>query len=410
MNAAILTVGDELLIGQVLNSNVQWMSEKLANIGIRVVTHLTCPDTIPDILRAIDYCKTADVLLVGGGLGPTHDDVTMEAIAKAANVELIHDEEWLERVRAFFRERGREMSKNNEKQALLPQRAARIDNDCGTAAGARLKVGQQIWYVFPGVPHEMQSMFERVILPELKDELPGSLLSRTLLTTGIGESALAQKLDPIVQRIQKTEDFMLAFLPSTMGVRLRLMQQSTGNLDSKAFEALFAELMLACASYFYGVDNDTLEGIVIQNLKRKKQTIATCESCTGGLIAHRLTQVDGASAAFLGGIIPYQVEQKVTKLGIPLELIQKNGVVSEAVAIAMAEKTRLLFDADLAVATTGYIGATGGDEHAPNGTVWVAVASQSGTNAQVHMFEKNRARSKDRAAQTALDAIRKALL
>ncbi len=410
MKAAILTIGDELLIGQVLNSNVQWMSEKLANIGVRVVTHLTCPDFIPDILVAIDYCKSADVLLVGGGLGPTHDDVTMEAIAKAAGVELIRDEEWLERVRAFFRERGREMSKNNEKQALLPQRAIRIDNDCGTAAGVKLKVGQQHWYVFPGVPHEMQSMFERVILPELRDELPGTLLSRTLLTTGIGESALAQKLDPIVQRIQKTEDFMLAFLPSTMGVRLRLMQQASGIVDPKEFESLFAELMLACASYFYGVDDDTLEGIVIQTLKRKNQTIATCESCTGGLIAHRLTQIEGASSTFLGGFIPYQTEQKVSKLGITADFIQKHGVVSEAVAIAMAEKTRQDFKTDFAVSTTGYLGATGGTEQAPNGTAWIAVSGPKGTSAQVFTFEKNRKRGKDRAAQTALDAVRRALL
>jgi nicotinamide-nucleotide amidase len=409
MKAAILTIGDELLIGQVLNSNVQWISEELANIGVRVITHVTCPDSIPDILRAIDYCKNADVLLVGGGLGPTHDDVTMEAIAQAADVDLVRDEVWIERVRTFFRERGREMSKNNEKQALLPNHCTRIDNDCGTAAGAKVRIGKQLCYIFPGVPHEMQSMFDRVILPELKDEVPGSLLTRTLLTTGIGESALAQKLDPIVQRIQKLDDFMLAFLPSTTGVRLRLMHQSAGVPNTKVFESLFADLMLGCSSYFYGLDDETLEEVIVKTMTRKQKTIATCESCTGGLISHRITQVEGSSKVFKGALVPYQVELKTSELGISGQEIEEFGVVSETVARRMAEATRDRFKTDYAVATTGYLGATGGTEKAPNGSAWIAVSGPNGTTAHFHTFEKNRKRAKDRAAQAALDAVRRAL-
>jgi nicotinamide-nucleotide amidase len=413
MKVSILTVGDELLIGQVLNSNSQWMSEKLTEIGCEVVCHLTVGDRISAIHESLSLLlKQSDAILIGGGLGPTHDDLTLEALSQFVSMPLEMDPIWLGKVEELFRSRKREMTENNRKQALLLKEAIRIDNDCGTAAGQHLNYRDTEIFVVPGVPFEMKSMMNRYILPKLSEKTLAAgerILKQTLLTTGIGESALATRLDAFVQKIKTLPTVTLAFLPSTTAVRLRLQMKAKSQAEEKIFADLVQELRAGCGKDFFGMEPQSLEGAVVQELIRSGRSIALAESCTGGLIGHRLTQIPGASQVVKGGIIAYQEEIKSLELGIHAEFLKSQGVVSEATARAMAEGLRVKWDTDFALATTGYLGPTGGTEQAPVGTVWIALATPGETQAREFRYEANRERSKERAAQSALDLLRRAL-
>ncbi|NDG83928.1 MAG: competence/damage-inducible protein A [Proteobacteria bacterium] len=414
MKVSILTIGDELLIGQVLNSNVQWMSEKLTDLGCDVICHLTIGDKFDEIEGALtSLVKKSDAVIIGGGLGPTHDDLTMEALSKFTSTPLEMDEEWIGRVEAFFKSRNRVMSQNNRKQGLLLKGATRIDNDCGTAAGQHLRFKNTEIFVVPGVPHEMKSMMTRYILPKLGERTLSAgekILKQTLLTTGIGESALAERLDPFVQKIKSMPAVTLAFLPSTIVVRLRLLMKASSAADEAVFQGLVDELRTGCGKDFFGCEPLTLEESVVNSLIGSERTLAVAESCTGGLIAHRLTGVAGASGVLRGAVVAYQEETKTLELGIPAGFLKSHGVVSEATARAMAESLCTKWGTDFALATTGYLGPGGGTDRAPLGTVWIALARADGkTIAREFRYEANRERSKDRAAQSALDLLRREL-
>jgi len=413
MKASILTIGDELLIGQVLNSNVQWMSEKLTDLGCEVICQMTVGDEESAIRDALSILlKKSDALIIGGGLGPTHDDITLEVLSRYLKVPLERDSEWLTVIEQLFAQRKRAMTENNKKQALLLKGATRIDNDCGTAAGQYFEEGKTSVFVVPGVPHEMKSMMERFILPKLGERLiPAGekILKSTLLTTGLGESALAEKVDPFVKKIAGIPGLSLAFLPNLATVRLRLQMKTRSPEDEKQFDALVAELAAACGKDFFGIEPSTLEEGVVTRLKEGRRTLALAESCTGGLITHRLTQVPGASQVLRGSLIPYQEALKSTELGIPPEFISEYGVVSEATARAMAEAIRKKWNTDFGLATTGYLGPSGGDRFAAVGTVCVALAHPDGVSSRAFHYESNRERSKERAAQSAIDFLRRHL-
>jgi len=413
MNLSILTIGDELLIGQVLNSNVQWISDRLTEIGWSVRRQLTVGDDLAEIKTALDFLiPDSEAVIIGGGLGPTHDDLTMEALSRYFSVPLECDPEWIEQIEALFRSRNRVMTDNNRKQGYLLKGAIRIDNDCGTAAGQHYVRDHRDFFVVPGVPHEMKSMMERYILPALirKNEARGErIFKRTLLTAGVGESALAERCDSIVKKIQTLPNVTLAFLPSATEVRLRLQMRANAQ-DSGAqtlFDSLARELRTACGKDFFGFDSTTLESVVIENLRRKKETIALAESCTGGLVSHLLTQVPGASEALRGTLVPYQTDLKEHELGLSRELIQRQGVVSEATARAMAEAIRKKWNTTYGLATTGYLGPQGGDAFAPVGTVWIAVSNGTRTEARSFRFETHREYAKERSARSALDLFRR---
>lgn len=412
MKVSLLTIGDELLIGQVLNSNAHWIGEQLVQQGIKLQSQLTVGDDDRSIIGALNFLKAqSDVILIGGGLGPTHDDITLEVVSKFVSDSLVEDREWLDRMRAYFESRNRVMTPNNHKQAMVLSRARRLDNDCGTAPGQHIHHQATEIFVFPGVPHEMKSMFQREILPWIQSQRKGgAIFQTTLLTTGIGESALAQKCEPFVQKVQKTSGASLAFLPSHQGVRLRFMLQSSDARAAQDFQSAVQELKGLCGEDAYGLEPDTLESKVIELLTQKKSTLALAESCTGGLIAHRLTQVPGASQVFRGGLIPYQEKLKTLELEIPPRTFQERGVVSETVAKAMAWSIQKKWDVDYALSTTGYLGPSGGDAFAPVGTVCMAIATRQGIIARTFLFEANRERTKERAAQTALDLLRRQLL
>ncbi len=411
MKISLLTVGDELLIGQILNTNIQWMSEELTNLGIEVIHHLTVSDKDAAIKDALQFLTPkSDAIIIGGGLGPTHDDLTMEALSHFFNIPLEYDADWISKVEAFFKSRNRVMSENNKKQGYLLKGATRIDNDCGTAAGQHLKTAQTEIFVVPGVPHEMKSMMTRYILPELAKRNPHEkILKRTLLVTGPGESLLATRCDPFVQKVKARSDLSLAFLPSNTVVKLRLQMKAKSKDAEKEFEQLIDELKSYCGIDFYGFEPASLEEIVLENLKSKNATLALAESCTGGLIGHRLTQIPGCSLALKGGIISYQNEIKESELGISASEIKQHGVVSEITVRLMAEAIRKKWNSTYSIATTGYLGPDGGDAHAPSGTIWIAVATPEKTEARVIHVEANRERGKERGAQAALDLLRRTI-
>jgi nicotinamide-nucleotide amidase len=413
MKASILTIGDELLIGQVLNSNVQWISERLTSIGITVTRHLSVGDTMEEITSALRFLQSScDVLIIGGGLGPTHDDLTVEALSRYFKIPLRYDEEWVSKIEEFFRSRGRPMTENNKKQGYLLRDAERIDNDCGTAPGQFLMEGRTRIFVVPGVPHEMKSMMERVILPKLlADPALGStrILKETLLTSGVGESALAQRIQYEVEQIRKIPEMSLAFLPSNTGVRLRLQMPTNGPADEAIFRSSFETLRMACGKDAYGTEPGTLEEEVHRMLLERRQTLAIAESCTGGLVSQRITRIAGASKILRGSLIPYQTELKTSELGIPTSLFEQSGVVSEACAKSMAENIRTKWSTDWGLGITGYLGPEG-DAFAPGGTVWIAVAQEGQSLAREFHFENHRERAQERAAAYALDSLRRALL
>ena len=415
MQGSLLTIGDELLIGQVLNSNVQWMSEKLTDINCTVSHHLTVGDKKAEINKALDYLTTSsNFIIIGGGLGPTHDDLTIEALSEYFNIPLFYDEDWIQRVDAYFKSRNRVMSENNKKQGYLLKTATRIDNDCGTAAGQHFTTNTNSRsieiFVVPGVPHEMKSMMEKYILPSIskKTLVAGEkILKSTLLTTGLGESLLAERCDPFVQKIKSMPSYSLAFLPSSTQVRLRLQTIAKTQGEEVQFQNLVDELRVFCGKDFFGFEPTTLEKNIVEHLKSKKQTLAIAESCTGGLVSHLLTQVPGSSEALKGSIITYQTELKTSELGIPPELIATHGVVSEKVVIAMAESIQKKWGATYGMATTGYLGPTGGDQFAKIGSVWIAVSTPKGTVTKSLYLENHRERNKERSAQAALDLLRR---
>jgi nicotinamide-nucleotide amidase len=411
MRASILTIGDELLIGQILNSNVQWMGEMLTHLGVQVTKQLTVGDVESEIIHALDYLVPAsDFLIVGGGLGPTHDDITMNVLSHYAKIPLAYDLNWISQMEIFFKSRNRPMTENNKKQGFLLKGANRIDNDCGTAAGQHFKIKNTEIFVVPGVPHEMKSMMSRYILPFIEKKNPGErILKTTLLTTGSGESALATRCDPFVKKVKSRPDLTLAFLPNNLVVKLRLQMKSAEPGAALEFESLVDELENYCGKDFFGVDPTSLQEVTVQKLIARKQTVSLAESCTGGLIAHLLTQVPGSSSALKGGLIAYQNEIKIKELKISEAVLESEGVVSETVAKQMAENIRQKWNTDFALSTTGYLGPNGGDTHSPVGTVWIALASVTETRTVKFNFENHRERSKERAAQAAIDLLRRAL-
>ncbi len=425
MKVAILNIGDELLIGQILNSNAQWMSEELTGLGITVSHHFTVGDTFEAIYEGLDFLQKPDAVIISGGLGPTHDDLTMEALSRYFSIPLVYDQYWINQVEAFFKARNRVMTENNKKQGYVLGTATRIDNDCGTACGQHFKGslhsghGLDI-FVVPGVPHEMKSMMNRYILPVLKNKEPGTqIFKKTLLVTGIGESALATQCHPFVEKIlalqaQGAARVSLAFLPSSIQVKLRLLLEVGPNNalsnPEQTFQQWVDELKALCGKNFFAFEPMTLEQLLIQNLVGQGKSLATAESCTGGLITHRLTQVPGASKVLRGGVVAYQSEIKTLELGIDESIFKTHGVVSETVAKAMAQALQKKWNTDYAISTTGYLGSEGGDAFASLGTVWIGVANRTTTVSHQITVDQNRERGKERVAQAALDTLRRLII
>jgi nicotinamide-nucleotide amidase len=417
MKAEILTIGDEILIGQIVNTNSVWIAQQLNLLGINVTHMASVSDEQQAIVNAFDAALTrADVVFITGGLGPTKDDITKKVMARYFNAELVLDEDVLKDVSSFFIKRGREVGELNSRQALVPKGCAVIRNPNGTAPGMWLTKNKTIFISMPGVPYEMKAMMTDSILPKLKSQfqLP-FIYHKTVLTQGIGESNLAELIETWEDGLVK-KNIKLAYLPQPGMVRLRL--SSTGDDEhvlritiDDAIDELKKQIDQYIYGYeLYGEETPGLEKIVTQLLQQKNETIALAESCTGGYVSSLFTGIAGVSSVFRGSIVPYNNEMKQTLLNIDSSILETEGAVSKACVLAMAQQTLKVFNSDYALSISGIAGPGGGTEQKPVGYVWVAVASKTRQLAMQFQFGDNRQRNIVMTGQTALNLLRKFII
>ena len=410
MESIIITIGDELLIGQVINTNVAYIAKQLNNVGVEVKRALTVGDDEEEILKSFkEGFEQFDIVLVTGGLGPTHDDITKKAICKFFNTDLVTNEEALDNIKRLMQQRNIGWTKAAEEQALVPRGATVIPNKHGTAPGALIERDHKYFIVMPGVPYEMESMVDKFVVPFFQKKSRGKVvLHRTLNTTGIAESFLAERLGNLEELLG---DAKLAFLPSPSGVRLRItMVGNDRGLCESTIKQIELQIRVKVGKYIYGSDDETLEEVVGKLLAERKLKLAIAESCTGGMIAHRITNVPGSSNYFERGVVVYSNQSKVELLGIPQETIVVHGAVSKEVAQAMASGVRRIANTDIGISTTGIAGPTGGTPEKPVGLVWIGFSDSKETIALKFHLGDQRLRVKERASQAALEMLRRKIL
>lgn len=415
ITAEVISIGDELLIGQTINTNAGWMGDQLSLIGIRPVRVLTIGDDGAAIHAALST-STADVVLLTGGLGPTKDDITKQVLCEFFGTHLVRHPEIEERIVRFFRSIGRDPLDVNRAQADLPASCTIIANDRGTASGMwfdlRTPEQDRVFVSMPGVPYEMRAMMEKEVIQRLKERFrPPTIVHRTILTTGLGESHLAQRIAPWEDSLA-LEGIKLAYLPSPGVVKLRLScygsedaADARERVDRKA-----AELYQLIPELIFGEGKERLEQIVGRLLKEGGQTLSLAESCTGGYVSHLVTSVPGSSGYYIGGVVSYANAVKMEELGIPSDMLELNGAVSQPVVERMAEGVRQALRTDWSIALSGIAGPEGGTVEKPVGTVWIAVAGPNGTKAEKVFFPSSREQVIRRSAMAALDMLRLALL
>jgi len=411
MKAEILTIGDEILLGQIVNTNATFISRKLVKIGIDPRWITVVGDSEEEILNALKIAFTrADVLIVTGGLGPTHDDITKYAVAKFFNSPIVLNAGLYEKLRKRFAERGRVMPAVNRNQAEVPQKATILPNPIGTAPGLLFRESGKFCFVLPGVPAEMERLVQDSVIPFLSTHAPSekSCISyKTLRTTGIFESRLMETLGDL-QPIQQFAK--LAFLPHYYGVDLRLTVKSSSKKECERRLREAEKLIRGkIDSYIYGEDDETLEQKVAELLFKTNARVATAESCTGGLLSHKFTNVPGSSNYFLGGVVAYSNSAKMKVLGVQADTLRQFGAVSEQTAKEMAEGVRNLLGADFALSTTGIAGPTGGTKDKPVGLVFIGFSDGTTITAKKLIFTSDRLANKERSSYAALELLRRHL-
>jgi len=412
MKAYIITIGDEILLGNTLNTNAAYIGEQLFEINISVQKTSVVGDDNNFILDELKLAsETTDLILITGGLGPTHDDVTRKSIVDFFNTELVENKEVLEDVKALFEKRKRKVTNVNIDQARVPKIAEVIRNQLGTAPGLWIKRDNKIYVVMPGVPYEMQAMMESTVIPKLKERVGDGqkiLIKKMLLTTGIPESTLYERLGNIDELLQGAK---LAFLPNQFGVKLRL---SVEGEDEKELKNKITEVEQRIRSkagrFIYGVGEDQLEAVVGRLLLERELKIATAESCTGGLVGNMLTNISGSSKYFERGVICYSNAAKVEILKVDEDTLAEHGAVSMEVAMQMAEGVKSTSGADIGLATTGIMGPTGATADKPIGLVYIGYCDDKVCTAKKFNFGDDRLLNKQRTAQAALDFLRRQLL
>lgn len=416
MTGLLLTVGDEILLGQIVNTNAAWLGERLAEVGVDVLRSETVRDDVDAIVTAIDRATDdgAALIVVTGGLGPTHDDVTKEAVARAFGVGVTVRPDVLTWIENRYAARGRTMPAVGRLMAEVPDGFEPLHNPKGSAPGLwgtrDLDDGRrQIVAMMPGVPHEMKVLAEEAVLPRLAALQDAVVLSRTLLTAGKGESDLAAMIGEQVEGLP--EGLTLAYLPGLGEVRLRITARGADREAAQhALDAATDAVRDGLGTLVYGEERTTLAAVVNEALRERGLRLAVAESCTGGAIASRVTEVPGASGVFQGGVIAYSNEAKTDLLGVPADLIEVEGAVSEAVALAMAAGARTRFGADIGVSTTGIAGPGGGTPEKPVGTVWLAYDDGVSTRAVCLQFTPDRATNIALSVTAVLNLVRRQLL
>ena len=411
MIAEILTIGDELLIGQVIDTNSAWIGQQMNLIGIRIERITSISDNAAEILSNLaDALKRSDVVLVTGGLGPTRDDITKQTLCTFFNTKLVFNPEAYNDIETFFKRKGLAITELNRQQALLPESCVSIPNPIGTARGMWFETNGRIVVSMPGVPFEMKGMMADYVLPQLA-KLTGNhaIVHKTIMTTGIGESFLAARIE--TWENQLPENMKLAYLPSPGMVRLRITATGTDfALLKQAVDEQVDRLIPLASDYIYGYDDEQLEQVIGQLLKQKDASLSTAESCTGGYVSHLITSVPGSSAYFMGSVVSYSNHVKMNQLGVTYSSLVQHGAVSKQVVEQMALGANHLLQTDYAIAISGIAGPDGGTDEKPVGLVWIAIAGPKGVQSQEFRFGDERDRNIRRAALAALNMLRKILL
>lgn len=412
MYAEIITIGDEILIGQVIDSNSAWIAKQLNALGIRVRQITSISDDKKHIFNAMNEArKNADLIIMTGGLGPTRDDITKRTFADYFNDELIMNNRILKGVEDYFASKGKEMLDVNKYQALVPSRSKPVQNKNGTAPATWMEDNGQVFISLPGVPYEMKAMMNDPLLKWIKQYFNTPFVyHRTVLTQGMGESRIMGLISKWEDSLEE-HNIKLAYLPSPGMVRLRL--SATGDNQNRittAVDKKVKELENLIGNIIFGYGEDTLQGVVGDLLREKGKTLSTAESCTGGYIAHLITSISGSSDYFQGSVVSYSNEVKQNTLGVSPSDLEKHGAVSEEVVRQMAEGAKESMNTDFAIATSGVAGPTGGSDQKPVGTVWIAVAGPEATVAKKYTFGNNRERNIRQSALAGLNMLRKEIL
>lgn len=407
MHCEILSIGSELTNGQNLDTNSQWLSQRLAEIGIPVGWHTTIADDLPANVQAFRIAsERAQLVVATGGLGPTLDDLTRQALAEAAGVGLIEDPISLGQIEAMFSQRHRVMPERNRVQALFPLGAEPLPNSCGTAPGIWMRLGKCWVVAIPGVPFEMRTMYAEQVKPRLIQLglAGGVLIQRKINTFGAGESAVEEKLSDLTQRGHVPE---VGITASDATIALRIFGRGATEAEALAqISPVERTIRDRLGDLVFGTDNEELQDAVLRLLSARKLTLATAESVTGGLVAHKITNVPGASNWFLGGVVSYDSRIKVEALGVPRELIDLKSAVSPEVAQAMAVGVRRRFKSDLGVSTVGYAGPSTGGSTDPVGLVYSGLAWEGGSSVVHFNWTGGRVEVQRRAAKLALNHVR----
>lgn len=412
MRAELISTGTELLLGQIINTNARFLGERLARLGIDVYFQTTVGDN-EDRLREVfnTALGRADLVILTGGLGPTSDDLTKETIAGVLGLDMLLDSGSLARVEEFFSLRGRRMPEANRKQAMIPESARVIPNRVGTAPGMVIDAGEKVIVILPGPPVEMQPMFAEIVEPYLKKKLGRKrelIISRVLRILGLGESGIEERIRDLVDGQTNPT---VAFLAPRGEVLIRLTAKAgTETRAKKMIDKIEKEIRRRLGDYIYGTDDDSLEKVVAGLLQKRGLTLSTAESCTGGLIAKRITDIPGVSENYMYGIVSYSNEAKTCLLGVSPETLVKHGAVSEETALEMVRGVRQACGTDLAVAVTGIAGPGGGTPGKPVGLVYIGFADRDTTVARRYLFAGDREVIRWQTANIALNLLRTYML
>lgn len=406
-NAEIITIGDEILIGQTVDTNSAWIGSQLSTLGVRVNRIISVSDNRKEIISALDdSLSRADLVLLTGGLGPTSDDITKDTLAEFFGSRLVLNQEVLNEVSGRLRRRNFEMNENNRRQAVVPDKCTVLINRAGTAPGMVFRKEDSIIISMPGVPSEMKYLMQKYILPMIAAETGrGAIVHRNIMTYGTIEARLAERLESFERELPP--EVRLAYLPAHGLIKLRLTGRGPDEgRVKKITEEQVKKLYAIIPDVIYGEDEATLEEVVGKLLLDNKMTLSTAESCTGGKIASLITSVPGSSSWYRGSVVAYENDIKTGVLGVDPEIIRLNGAVSRETAEAMAGGIRRLMNTDYAVAVTGIAGPAGGTPEKPVGMVWIAVAFQGGIVSELHRFADERMINIQRSSYTALNMLR----